>query len=397
VNYTVAPLQNISNIFVICGLIYGAPQRQNPGNWFLYDSGSQWSIPLYSCASAMKATIKTISLSYNGTEPSLANLVVTKIQDKIYSDDQTLPLWGEENGGAGGYTIDVLSSPVWGLVADEFANHPNVSTVRRASLYLPGESGVSLPTIGNDFIAGAEAFQGAWQIPYSQSADGIGTAPSPIDYTGSTDIGMLVRWQELSSSASSVSQIPNLIWTDIVAQAVVGTKGVLGSLNNASENIIPISVIPTVSRVEYNWPYAVPALLAALLLLLINIGIIITMLFGNNSIAKLRLHLQRLAPGRIFTTFLYPEEHNGMIMSSKQWAETAGKTAVDLSGECPSHVGVGIVAESGKLSVVSENKPSGPTHHLDEVEEHGDEEGNDQGNGQTDGLEVRQRFLGDRS
>jgi hypothetical protein len=146
---------------------------------------------------------------------------------------------------------------------------------------------------------------------------------------------MLVRWQNLSKSAELVSQIPSLIWTDMAAAAVVGTKGVLGPGNTATQNIIPISVTPTISRVKYHWPYAVPALLAALFLFLITITVIITVLFGHNDIARLRLHLQMLAPGRIFTTLLNPEEHNGMTMKSKQWAKNAGQDYSRSLGRLP--------------------------------------------------------------
>jgi len=96
---------------VICGLIYGAPQRQNPGNNLTFESGSQWSQPLYTCASALKATIKTVSLSYNGTDSSLENLAIANIKDKVYADGQELPLWGVENTES--LTIDL--NVIWGL------------------------------------------------------------------------------------------------------------------------------------------------------------------------------------------------------------------------------------------------------------------------------------------
>lgn len=373
---------------MICGFIYGAPQRQSPGNSLIFESGSQWSQPLYTCASALKATIKTVSLSYNGTDASLENLAATNIQDKVYPEGQELPLWGVEN-------IDYLAvdlNVIWGLVSDEYANHPNVSTVRRNSLYLPGSnSWAILNTVGYEFLAGADAFIAAMDPIYNQDADQPTSYTDPVDYTGTTDIGMLVRWQNLSRSVGLVSQIPNLIWTDVVAQAVVGTKGVLGPGNAAAENIIPISVTPTISRVKYHWPYAIPALLVAIVLLLITIAAIFTILLGRNSIARLRLHLQRLAPGRIFTIFLYPEEQNGitMTMTSKQWAKAAGEAIIDLSGEHPTLDSGSVVGGPGKSPIVSKNKSLGPSQRLEEVEEDGSEE--------ADELRVRQRFLQDQN
>jgi hypothetical protein len=143
---------------VICGLIYGAPQRQDFGNSLIFESGSQWSQPLYTCASALKATIKMISLSYNGTDISLENLAVTDIQDKVYPEGRAPPFWGVENTSFFGYEEHSISL-IWGLVSGKYANHENVSTVRQNSLYLPGyyEDAI-LNTIGLDFTAGDKAF-----------------------------------------------------------------------------------------------------------------------------------------------------------------------------------------------------------------------------------------------
>lgn len=79
--------------------MHGIPQRQDDGDKLTFDSGSKWSMKLFTCASAVKASIKTVSFNYNGTESSLANLVVTDIEEKSYSDENDMPLWGVENTG----------------------------------------------------------------------------------------------------------------------------------------------------------------------------------------------------------------------------------------------------------------------------------------------------------
>lgn len=312
--------------------MYGAPQRQDTGSSLIFDSGSKWSQPLYTCASAVKATVKTVSLSYNGTEGLLENLNITSIQDKVYSDNQSLPLWGVENTG-NAYLLEDLTL-VWGLISDEYENNENVSAVRQKSLYLPG-FGVygSISTIGFDNMPGSEALTGAMGIPYSVSAGGSLLNGQP-DYSGASDMSMWVRWQNLSSSAELASLIPSLIWTDIAASAVVGTKGVLGPGNTATENQVPIMVTPTVMKIKYHYPYAIPALLTALVLVFVTIAAFTVVLFGHGSISRIRLHLQQLSAGRIYTTFLYPEP-GIMAIKSKQWARAAGKKIIDLSGEFP--------------------------------------------------------------
>ncbi|KAK4246331.1 hypothetical protein C7999DRAFT_33294 [Corynascus novoguineensis] len=52
------------------------------------------------------------------------------------------------------------------------------------------------------------------------------------DYSGQTNLALKRRWKDLSRSADTVAKIPNLIWTDLAANAVVGTKGLAGMAPN---------------------------------------------------------------------------------------------------------------------------------------------------------------------
>jgi hypothetical protein len=130
-----------------------------------------------------------------------------------------------------------------------------------------------------------------------------------------------------------------LIFTDYAAAAVVGTKGILGPRNAAQKNMVPLRVTPTVSRIRYRLPFAIPAIIAVLGLILMTVAALITMIFHHHNIHKMRLQLQKLSPGRIFTTFLHPEL-GGMAVTSKNWSRSTGKTAVDISGDYPRSAGV---------------------------------------------------------
>jgi hypothetical protein len=122
--------------------MHGIPQRTDGGDGLTFESGSRWTQKIYSCASTVRATIKTVSFNYNGTDNSLKNLAVTNISDKTYEDEKDLPLWGVENTG-NTYNEDEISL-IWGLVSDAYENHANVSTIRQSSLYLPGYDAGSL-------------------------------------------------------------------------------------------------------------------------------------------------------------------------------------------------------------------------------------------------------------
>lgn len=316
--------------------MHGVPQRQDPGSPLIFETGSRWSQKLFTCATAVKATVKTVSFNYNGTDGLLSSLAITDIQDKVYPDEASMPLWGVENTGNRYYTEDL--NLIWGLVSPTYENDANVSTVRQPSLYLPGWIDPSSASIGDgeslqDFenLPGSDFAVGALETSYCVS-DSVSCGG--IDYSGSTNMAMWVRWQNLAQSAETASLIPNLIFTDTAASAVVGTKGVLGPGNTAQQNDVPILVTPFVQKIRYHYPFAIPSLIVALILVLITLWAFGTACFSRGAIARMRQHLQQVSPGRIYTTFLYPRP-DGLTMRSKDWSAQFGKKIVDLSGQFP--------------------------------------------------------------
>lgn len=322
---------NITNIFVNCGLMRGIPQRQDAGSNMIFEANSRWSQPIYSCATAVKATIKTVSFTFNGTENELSNLNITKLKNKEYPDDESRPLWGVEDTG-NAYTQSDLR-PVWGLVSSEYANNQNVSVVRQDSLYLPGLANF-YSLLSNTYtlqnLPGSEFYVTAAGGAYSVGAG----AYSPVDYSGGNNMAMWARWRDLGATPEDAAKIPNLIFTDYAAASVVGTKGVLGPGNAAQQNLVALPVSPTERRIRYRWPFAIPAFIVALMLTIMTLAGFVTLVFGHGSIAKMRAHLHQSSTGRIFTTFLYPEQ-GGLSVKSRDWSKRMGTTVVDLSGDYP--------------------------------------------------------------
>jgi hypothetical protein len=278
----------------------------------------------------VKATIKTVSFVFNGTH-ELSNLKVSKVQPKNYSDPNNLPLWGVENTN-NEYLLGGLSM-IWGLVSPEYENHPNVSTVRQASLYLTGyfseigDTGfTSVP--GWENLPASDFYHLAMESAYTVNSN----AGSALDYTGMNNMAVWARWQKLSNSTTTAALIPNLIFTDYAAAAVVGTKGVLGPGNAAAQNLVPLTVTPTISVIRYHWPFAIPAFLVIAAVLVFTAVAAIVMLCRRHNIGRLRMHLNQLAPGRIFTTFLSPEP-GAMSLSAEAWNRAMGKLVIDLSDE----------------------------------------------------------------
>ena len=132
-----ADLANISNIYVSCGLLRGPPQPIDAPSPLLFSSGSTWASSLYSCASAVKATIKTVTFTLDGngngnSRPELSSLAVTSITPKTYSSPSSAPLWGIEDSGLKLFQI----KPIWGLLSSGYSHMPNVSTVQKPELHL---------------------------------------------------------------------------------------------------------------------------------------------------------------------------------------------------------------------------------------------------------------------
>lgn len=330
-------IANMTNIFVICGLLRGAPQRIDPGHPLVWEAGSRWSSPLYSCASAVKASIKDVSFRLNGTD-GLRSLTVDKVENMAYKDTSMAPLWGMEDTGLRVPAI----SPIWGLVSPDYEGYPNLSTIRKPEFFLPGYTGGGLQMDGfrdsSTFIAmenlpAAHFFRsalggtyGGWT--YSESTPGIETTLAQLDYSGHSSVALFQRWQNLSKSEAGMASIINLIWTDLAAPAVVGTKGTLGPGNaGAKAEIVAMTVRPFVRGVTYDWRYAIPALiLAALLLLLFLVGLVFSIL-RKSSFSIIRQRLQETSPGRIYTAFLYPDRVK-IGMHSRNWARLHASTQI---------------------------------------------------------------------
>lgn len=313
----------------------GAAVRTDQGSPFIIEGGSKWSAPLYACASGLKATIKEASFVINNTIPSLEALQIPEVQPKNYSSVADMPLWGMEDSGL---AMDGIS-PVWGLIAPEYKSYPNISYVQQPSFYLPGNpdlsssinaqvmarspSGQNMP--GSDF--GPAAMNAIWY-------DSISSNNLIPDYTGAANLVMLKRWYNLSSTPETAATIINLVWTDLAAQSVVGTKGAHGSITNfnnatGASSPVTINIQPIEHQIKFKWQFGIPAFLLLIVFIIVNVMALITGIIGRTSIALMRQRLHQSSTGRIFTTFLYPA-YSDFNMPSPQWITNIGRTELDL-------------------------------------------------------------------
>lgn len=314
---------NLTNIYVGCSLLRGAPSRTDGGPAALQEDGSEWKSPLHACAATVRATIKTVTFSVNGTE-SLDNLKVEKIEPKHYASDKDHPLWGIED--LGDYKLKDINL-IWGLISPEYESRENVTAVRQRSFHIPGYStdgsGLSIGVMTDNLPAANFA-----QRTMNQVIDLGGSGDWPFDLLGTASMAIFRRWQTLSPDPEKAAEVLNLMWTDLAASAVVGTKGSLGRMNSGDQPA-SLRVQPFGRRIAYDLRYGVPAFVLASFIVLITLISLINTCFRKAGIRRLRVRIGQLSVGRVFTTFLYPE-NSTLTMSPSKWRRANGDKPITV-------------------------------------------------------------------
>ena len=97
---------DINTISTTTGLMLGAGTEVDGSGNPLHGTGNvpnlapltHWTQPIFSCASAIKASVKTVSFRMEG-DALVSNLQVQKVVPREYATDESLPIWAVENTG----------------------------------------------------------------------------------------------------------------------------------------------------------------------------------------------------------------------------------------------------------------------------------------------------------
>ncbi|KAI9800890.1 MAG: hypothetical protein M1833_003026 [Piccolia ochrophora] len=327
---------NISNIVTGCGVAYGAARRTDGVSSLIMETGSKWTIPLYSCASSVRAVVKEVDFRMNGSD-GLKNLEINRVEDKSYPDKASLPIWGVENTDMPLRDLRLL----WGLISPEFERSENLTTVRKESLWLPGDTtlpGGSTLTATNDNVPAIEFSSNALSYAYA-----VETSPNPgvADYTGQSNLAMFTKWQELSRTASTTARIINLIWTDFAANMVTGTKSRFGSLpvedlveraptdgRAGTGDTTSLPVRQYVRQIRYRLPFAIPAFVVLILAIAVFVCALLLSVTGRFNLSSLRRYLHESSAGRLMAVIVYPEEAD-LHAPTDVWARDVGRKPID--------------------------------------------------------------------
>ena len=338
-------LTNMSNIHVECGLVFGAARRKDGTETLIFEPGKWYTQSIYSCASATKATIKTVDFRYNATRETghtLKALSVVNVSPKAYPKKESMPLWGVETVN---FTLSDMSQ-LWGIINPELENAKNLSTMRSPHLYLPGFSGfLSSSPGGLDNIPGTNGAKNALHAIYD-----VGSASSSSginDYSGTINYAMLAKWREYSKSHQGMATVMNLIWTDIAANYLMGSRSwntkadwlppnlqdpkykkrqAVSASDEDGQTRVPVQVYHRTIR--YQWYFAIPALTSLLLVGMVVAGAFLLMVFGRGTPSRIDHYLVHLSSGRLLGSMQYPRENKEAPTS--EWITRVGRKQSDL-------------------------------------------------------------------
>lgn len=312
------------------------------------DLGSRWELPVFTCASSISASIRTITFRYNGTD--LSALQVVHDQPKEYANPSDRPLWAVENMEWPKYNIG-NDQPLWGVIGQANATvntaiRGNMTTVVQESLRLPGlinDDALLLTTNNNiPYIVGLNLPGVNFYAQALRSALTI-AKPSGIiygDYSGMTDFALYAKWQRLSANATAASNIINLVWTDIAANAVVGTKGwdltsAAAGLNKRAEaegskdNLVLVTGYG--KQIQYQMPFAIPAFVVLGVALAVLLAVVVLTCTKKTGIAQLRYLINATSAGRNIGLLLWPDESVG-LEKTRDWVKRVGTRRAMATG-----------------------------------------------------------------
>jgi hypothetical protein len=327
---------DIDLVLIRCGFLLTPPTRIINARDHILQS-------LYVCASTVRATVKEVSFQYKQIAewPSLSDLSVSRVCPKKYSSSTSKPLWVVEKLG-NEWNVSSIQ-PLWGIIDNiDSKSSQSLWAVENESLYLPdfemnnglyrewGDSMVSYFLMRRVLRLLTYQLQAASRGPglfldYVYRAHG-----READYQGTQNGRMLAKWRELSASPETAAKIPNLIWTDLAANMLVGTKSLLSAFPDTQS----YRVRSNKRQIFFHYAWAIPALMCAAIWILCAILCLTLYLIPQSRsrmrLSRLKVLINQLSVGR---ALVVADQFNavGVEGSTKEWLATTGRRRINLS------------------------------------------------------------------
>ncbi|OCT45691.1 hypothetical protein CLCR_01410 [Cladophialophora carrionii] len=327
---------NITYPAVQCGSVLGTPLQPPNQNISAstYTGIETYQKNLYICASAVRASIKTVTFRYNGTGAQFGNLEAVHIADKVYADEMSKPLWAAEHS----YDRAMRFDPLWGIVDNRYHTmgyKDGFYTLRAEKLWLPTSpflTGNFGESEGYDALAAASGFTRRLGNLYGGLSDLAGP-----DYSGQHDYTLLERYQRLSHDATNAAQIPSLKMTDGLAAGLVGTKTSVSTkyvawpaslaVDDTASGFPRASVVEYRRVIRYDIRYAIPAFVMLALLLVALVWALAILCSSRHTLRTLRNMYNQTSTGRLAVNILRPGQGDAQ-QSSREWVRQDGALAL---------------------------------------------------------------------
>lgn len=320
----------------ICGYFREPPFRIDGGDPLEIEEGSKWKIPQHLCGGSIKASIKTVSLSRNGTA-GLSSLSVESIRDKEYASAADYPLWAFEDDWYPG-SLAAIWAPFWGIVDESDAGTPGYNYSKGPEFYLPSMlNPYTLTTTGpTDSMAAVSAPMSFLDLVLG-SAFGqyAAIASQPLSrYKGDDSAALSQKWQEMSKQEDGVQTILRLVWTDLMASATVGTKGRV-SLIKTDGSQVPSGmdtamVVYYKRRITYDLRYGIPAFILLAGWLALWVLSLLVAVLGRHGPKTMNHMLRDTSLGRLAARTVEPDAYRFSRAPTKEWSKNVGHVKVAL-------------------------------------------------------------------
>ncbi|KAK5120014.1 hypothetical protein LTR85_007090 [Meristemomyces frigidus] len=219
------------------------------------------------------------------------------LYNKQYQNVSEMPMWGIETPNMTLRDVD----PLWGIVDPSMRDSVNLTVIQAEQIYIPASS-VAIRELtlsasyGVEYIPAVQAPAMIWETAYAldltPSVDGV------QDLSGLTSLALATKWKQMSANANGTAAIMNLRWTDLAANALVGTRGWL------TDDSLP----PNLQGVQRR--DTVPGV-------------------GDGRVPVIRFFLWRLSAGRLLAALRLREED--FVSPTKEWAREQGSAQLLLA------------------------------------------------------------------
>jgi hypothetical protein len=261
--------------------------------------------------------VKRVSFAINGTA-LLPNLKIRSVIPEVYPQ-ASKPLWAVE---VTGLQISEVS-PFWGLVDSRYENESALWTLRGEGLHLPAGVGLRNGLLWQgDSMAGSVAPATILRLVYSNFSS-TSTGGDLPNYDGFSNFPLYLKWERLSRSAETAPTIINLIWTDLMANYVLGTKSPLSRAGEVDRDTLPVTVRLYNRRITYDLRYAIPAMIFLASYLGVSISACLLCIRNRGGITLLRYLLNHTSTGRAVTTERFPDRLHPTA-GTQEWIQELG-------------------------------------------------------------------------